>query len=204
LAAHATPGCCICRPGIAGSEGLAVEQLGEVVRHLPRGDGVDLVPAARRGAPAARIGAVMNNDNGFRYLLDVRFFEVDSLGVVFNMWYLGWCDEAMSAFMESIGYGYAALRAQGLDAVLRKAEIEWLDGMQAFQRAEVAVRVDHVGTTSFRLGYDIERVEAAGEAGQSRTRCARVAITYVCVQITGRNKVAIPADLREALVTDHI
>ena len=40
----------------------------------------------------ADINADINNDNVFRYELDVRFFEVDSLGVVFNMWYLGWCD----------------------------------------------------------------------------------------------------------------
>ena len=149
----------------------------------------------------------------FRHPLDVRFFEVDSLGVVFNMWYLGWCDEAMSAFMESIGYGYATLRAQGFDAVLRKAELEWLDSLQAFQQAEVAVRVDHVGTTSFRLDFDInrvefnrvdiERVEAAGEAGQERTRCAHATITYVCVEISGRDKAPIPVGLREALVTDH-
>ena len=142
----------------------------------------------------------MNNDNRFRYPLDVRFFEVDSLGVVFNMWYLGWCDEAMSAFMVSIGYGYATLRAQGLDAVLRKAEVEWVDSLEAFQQAQVAVRVEHVGTTSFRLGFDIERVEGAG---QGRTRCAQVAITYVCVAVDGRNKTPIPLELREALGKDH-
>jgi acyl-CoA thioester hydrolase len=140
-------------------------------------------------------------DHGFRYPVDVRFFEVDSLGVVFNMWYLGWCDEAMSAFMESIGYGYATLRAGGTDAVLRKAEIGWLDSLEAFQHAEVAVRVDHVGATSFRLGYSIERVDASG---QDRTICARVAITYVCVAIAGRKATPIPAGLREALVTDGI
>jgi SAM-dependent methyltransferase len=33
----------------AGSEGLRVEQLGEVVRRLPRGDAIDLVLVARRG-----------------------------------------------------------------------------------------------------------------------------------------------------------
>jgi YbgC/YbaW family acyl-CoA thioester hydrolase len=186
----------------AASEGLVVEQLAEVVRHQLGGDAIDLVLVARRGdAGAAMNGAITNNDNSFRYPLDVRFFEVDSLGVVFNMWYLGWCDEAMSAFMESIGYGYATLRAQGVDAVLRKAELEWLDSLQAFQRAEIAVRVDRVGTTSFRLGYDIERVEAAGPG---RTRCARAVITYVCVQIRDRNKVAIPVGLREALVADRI
>lgn len=146
----------------------------------------------------------------FRFPLDVRFFEVDSLGVVFNMWYLGWCDEAMSAFMASIGYGYETLRGQGLDAVLRKAEVEWLDSLQAFQRAEVAVRVDHVGATSFRLGYAIERVAESvpKPAGQDRTRqdrklCAQAAITYVCVQITDRSTTAIPAGMREALVRDH-
>jgi len=142
----------------------------------------------------------MNSDNAFRYSLDVRFFEVDSLGVVFNMWYLGWCDEAMSAFMESIGYGYATLRAQGFDAVLRKAELEWLDSLEAFQHAEVAVRVDHVGTTSFRLGYDIDQVD---QAGQGQTRCAQVAITYVCVGINGRSKAPLPLGLREALGKDH-
>jgi acyl-CoA thioester hydrolase len=155
----------------------------------------------------------MGSDNGFRYPVDVRFFEVDSLGVVFNMWYLGWCDEAMSAFMESIGYGYATLRAGGLDAVLRKAELGWLDSLEAFQHAEVAVRVDHVGTTSFRLAYDINRVDipladsagknASGEAGRQRTLCAQVAITYVCVGIADRKTTSIPPGLREVLVADH-
>jgi acyl-CoA thioester hydrolase len=145
-------------------------------------------------------GAPAGSDSLFRYPLDVRFFEVDSLGVVFNMWYLGWCDEAMSAFMESIGFGYDTLRSAGFDAVLRKAELEWLDSLEAFQHAEVAVWVDHVGTTSFRLGYGIERVEAGG---QLRTRCAQAAITYVCVQITDRNTAPIPAAMRAALVTVH-
>ena len=131
----------------------------------------------------------MSDDNTFRYPLDVRFYEVDSLGVVFNMWYLGWCDEAMSAFMESIGYGYATLRAEGFDAVLRKAEVE---------QAEVAVRVDRLGTTSFRLSFDIGRV-VAGQPGLTRTRCAHAVITYVCVQISNRNKAPIPAGLREVL-----
>jgi len=145
-------------------------------------------------------GAITNNDNVFRYPLDVRFFEVDSLGVVFNMWYLGWCDEAMSAFMESIGYGYATLRAEGFDAVLRNAQIEWVDSLEAFQHAEIEVRVDHAGTTSFRLRYDIDRVD---QPGQGRTRCAHVEITYVCVELSGRGKTPLPPGLRKALVRDR-
>jgi acyl-CoA thioester hydrolase len=150
---------------------------------------------------APGVEAAMVSSDHFRYPIDVRFFEVDSLGVVFNMWYLGWCDEAMSAFMESLGYGYATLRASGLDAVLRKAELEWVDSLQAFQRAEVAVRVQHVGTTSFRLGFSIERVDAPGE---QRRMCAAVAITYVCVGIEERKTTPIPPSLREVLVADQL
>jgi acyl-CoA thioester hydrolase len=162
--------------------------------------------AGNRPAPVAS-RAVASGDamagSAFRFPLDVRFFEVDSLGVVFNMWYLGWCDEAMSAFMESIGYGYATLRAGGLDAVLRKAELEWLDSLQAFQHVEVEVRVDQVGTTSFRLSYSIERVDEAGAPDARGAPCALATITYVCVGIEGRSTTPIPAGLREALVTGH-
>ena len=144
-------------------------------------------------------GLVTAGNNGFRYSVAVRFFEVDSLGVVFNMWYLGWCDEAMSAFMQSLGYGYDTLRASGFDAVLRTAQLEWLDSLEAFQQAEVAVQVEHVGTTSFRLGFSIERVNAPGEPP---TRCARFAITYVCVGIADRKTTPIPPSLREVLVAE--
>ena len=148
---------------------------------------------------AAEVGLVTVRDNGFRHPVAVRFFEVDSLGVVFNMWYLGWCDEAMSAFMESLGYGYRTLRATGLDAVLRTAQLEWMDSLEAFQQAEVGVQVEHVGTTSFRLGFSIERVNAPGE---QPTRCARVVITYVCVGIADRKTTPIPPTLREALAAE--
>ena len=72
------------------------------------------------------------------------------------------------------------------------------------------MRVDHVGTTSFRLGYDINRVDINRAdidlfdwSGQQLTLCAHVAITYVCVEIAGRKSTPITAGLREALATGH-
>lgn len=110
-----------------------------------------------------------------------------------------------NVFLQSIGHGYATLRAQGFDAVLRNAQIEWADSLEAFQHAEIGVLVDQVGTTSFRLRYDIDRldIERIEASDHLRTRCARVAITYVCVAVDGRSKVPIPQDLREALVRHH-
>ena len=68
--------------------------------------------------------------------------------------------------------------------------------------------MEHVGTTSFRVDYDIDRVDIEpvdkpGQPGHGRTRCAQVAITYVCVELDGRRKTPLPLGLREALVKDH-
>ena len=60
-----------------------------------------------------------------------------------------------------------------------------MDSLQAFQRAEIGVRVEHLGSTSFRLGYDVRRVTDDEPDG---TPCARVAITYVCVRAADRAK----------------
>jgi len=134
----------------------------------------------------------------FRYGVDVRFFEVDALGVVFNMWYLGWCDEAENAFLEHRGFRYEDLNDMGLDAVLRKADVDWFDSLHAFERAEVEVRVEHIGTTSFRLGYDIHRL-ADPSRGVTAARCAHVSITYVCVVSDGKATTPMPPGLRAAL-----
>ena len=132
---------------------------------------------------------VVQSDRGFRHPVDVRFFEVDSLGVVFNMWYLGWCDEAMSGYLDSLGYGYTTLRAGGLDAVLRKAELDWVDSLQAFERAEIAVRTEHLGSTSFRLGYEVRRVTGDDPEG---TVCATISITYVCIEVAASHQHPAP------------
>ena len=35
----------------------------------------------------------------FTYRHTVRYLEVDAQNVAFNSWYLGWFDDAMSAFL---------------------------------------------------------------------------------------------------------
>jgi acyl-CoA thioester hydrolase len=144
----------------------------------------------------------MSDGPAFRYPVAVRFFEVDALDVVFNMWYLGWCDEAENAFLEHRGYRYRDLNDGGLDAVLRKADVEWFDSLHAFELAEIEVRVEHLGTTSFRLGYDIRRVRDASGADMD-VLCAHVSITYVCVTSADKAKTPIPVELRAALEKDQ-
>ena len=128
--------------------------------------------------------------------LSVRYHEVDALGVVFNMWYLGWCDEAMTGYLAHRGLPYDQLRGSGFDTVLRHADVDWTGSLGLFEQAEVRVSTGAVGTTSFRLDYEVVRCP-------SYDVCFRAAITYVCVAIDGTavapTRVAVPAALREAL-----
>jgi acyl-CoA thioester hydrolase len=51
----------------------------------------------------------------FTHPVQVRYHEIDQQGVVFNMWYLAYLDEAMSAFIEANGLAYTHLQDDGFD-----------------------------------------------------------------------------------------
>ena len=52
----------------------------------------------------------------------VRYLEVDAQGVVFNGHYLGWFDDAMTAFLDHRGLPYAAMLESGHDVQLVRSE----------------------------------------------------------------------------------
>ncbi len=120
----------------------------------------------------------------------VRYLEVDREGVVFNMWYLGWFDDAMSGFLADRGMPYAALLARGLDMMLVRTEVDWSGPVRFGDDTVVAVEVERVGTTSFTLSFEVRRAGAA--VCSART-------VYVVTDTAGTGTRAMPADLRAVL-----
>ena len=108
----------------------------------------------------------------FVYGVEVRIYEVDSAGVVFNAWYLAWCDDARLAYLASRGYPLERAMAADALPLVRHADIEWLTSLQAGDHAEIVVRPVRVGETSFTLRHEIHR---AGDGMLS----AVATITYV-------------------------
>jgi acyl-CoA thioester hydrolase len=126
----------------------------------------------------------------FVHRVNVRYLEVDIQGVVFNMWYLAYVDDAMTAFLAAHGLSYQAMLAAGWDVQLVHAELDWRAGLRWTDDVGIAVRLLHVGTTSFRLGYEFRRNgEPAGTAE----------LVYVCVAADGGGKRPIPDMLRAGL-----
>jgi acyl-CoA thioester hydrolase len=122
----------------------------------------------------------------------VRYLEVDQQGVVFNMWYLGYFDEAMTRFLEEGGLSYRLMLDSGYDVQLVRTEIEWRLPLRWPDEVRVDVSVESVGTTSFRLRFDVYSGVGGPAVATGRT-------VYVVVSTDGSGKRSIPERLRAVL-----
>ncbi len=120
----------------------------------------------------------------------VRYLEVDQQGVVFNMWYLGYFDEAMADFLAEGGMPYQDMLDSGHDAQLVHTEIDWRSSLRWADDATVEVSLASIGATSFSLRFVVH----AGE-----TLVAEGLTVYVVVATDGSGKKPIPPALRAAL-----
>ena len=118
------------------------------------------------------------------------YFQFDQQGVVFNMWYFAWFDDAMTQFLGEVGYPYAAMNADGFDVQLVHTEADWYEGVRYGEQAMIDVTTERVGSTSFTLSFGV-RVGA-----QARSAARTV---YVVVSTDGSGKRPVPPKLRAAL-----
>jgi acyl-CoA thioester hydrolase len=112
---------------------------------------------------------------------------------VFNMWYLAYFDEAMTAFLAAHDLPYAALQAGGHDVQVVHTELDWKGALRWGDTVRVRVRPESVGRTSFTLAFDV-RAEAEDVLVAGRT-------VYVCIRLDGGGKTPIPDTLRTVLAS---
>ena len=118
------------------------------------------------------------------------YFQFDQQGVVFNMWYFGWFDEAMAQFLGEVGYPYLTMTADGLDVQLVHTEADWRAGVRYGESVTIEVATERVGSTSFTLSFTVR-------AGAQVRATART--VYVVVATDGSGKRPVPSKLRVAL-----
>lgn len=122
--------------------------------------------------------------------VSTSYFQFDQQGVVFNMWYFGWFDDAMTQFLGEAGYPYAAMNADGFDVQLVHTEADWREAVRYGEQVTIDVTTEQVGSTSFTLSFGV-RVGAQPRA-TGRT-------VYVVVSTDGSGKRPMPPELRAAL-----
>lgn len=132
------------------------------------------------------------SSGSFVHKVDVRYLEVDQQGVVFNMWYLAYFDDAMTAWLTGRGLPYHTMLASGHDVQLVHVEIDWRGGVGFGDDVAITVSPARVGTTSFALAFAVHRNGAPEPVVTAE-------IVYVCVATDGSGKRALPDELRAAL-----
>jgi acyl-CoA thioester hydrolase len=116
--------------------------------------------------------------------------EVDQQGVAFNMWYLGYFDEAMAEFLAEGGLPYPDMLASGHDVQLVHTEIDWQSSLRWADDACVDVSLESVGATSFALRFAVRVGETPVASGRT---------VYVVVGTDGSGKKRVPPNIVAAL-----
>src|ERR1700746_2237901 len=120
------------------------------------------------------------------------YFQYDQQGVVFNMWYFGWVDDAMTQFLGEVGYSYTALNADGLDVQLVHTEADWRDAVRYGEQVVIDVATERIGSTSFTLSFGVRVGDQVRSTGRT---------VYVVVSTDGSGKRPGPPQLRAVLET---
>jgi acyl-CoA thioester hydrolase len=145
----------------------------------------------------------------FAHEVRARYAEVDAQGVVFNAHYLTWVDDAMSAWLEAVGYrgaswdaapagggGGQAADEVGWDLMVRHASLDWRGSARFGDRVRIACSVRRWGTTSFDVVYQLSC------GGRD---LVEVVITYVGIRNAPDgtwSTAPVPARLRHLLAAD--
>jgi acyl-CoA thioester hydrolase len=126
----------------------------------------------------------------FTYRAPVRYLEVDQQGVVFNMWYLAYMDEAFGDFLCRDGMTFDDMFAAGVDVQLVHTELDWTGSLKRGNQIAVEVEVVKIGRTSFTVRFGI------GDGEQTVVTATTV---YVCIATDGSGSIEPPPILRLAL-----
>lgn len=132
--------------------------------------------------------------NSITVPISTRYYQYDQQGVVFNMWYLAFMEDARNAYLTAIGYSLEDLLEAGHDIQVVGAELSWKAAVRYGAEVAAEVRTERIGNTSFVLEYIIRA---------DTVECLRATSAYVIVDAAISGKCEIPAGLRQALQAQH-
>jgi acyl-CoA thioester hydrolase len=137
-------------------------------------------------------------ENPFRFLLRVRYGEVDAQKIVFNARWADYVDVAVTEFQRALWKDIAALEMR-----LAKQTIEWKAPAHFDDVIEARVRTKAVGTTSFTIATELARFSEGPLLAAAET-------VYVAFDLERGEKMPVPPRFRELLergapgvVVDH-
>lgn len=128
----------------------------------------------------------------FRFRFRVRYGECDAQGVVFNARYADFVDIAVNEYIRTLFGDYQRLLDQDLDIQVVSLTVNWKAPARFDDVLEARIRTGRIGNTSFALHLEFYRFD-------EEQLIADADITYVMIQPSKMEKVAVPGTIRELL-----
>ncbi|GAB4261874.1 MAG: thioesterase family protein [Deferrisomatales bacterium] len=129
------------------------------------------------------------------YRRKVRFSDTDRQGHVFHANYFVYFDDALTDFLEAVGWPYEEIVHRGYDLVLARAECDFLSPGAFGEVLATRVGVERVGTTSVVFSFEVTE-EAGGRAVAGGRE------VYVVLDRDTKRPTPVPDFLREAFARE--
>jgi len=100
----------------------------------------------------------MKREYIFEMEIGVRDYELDSEGIVNNANYLHYLEYTRHEFCRKENFSFASMRAEGIDPVLRKVEIEYLVPLRSGDVVRSCLNICRKGPR-FIFGQDLYRAD---------------------------------------------
>jgi len=128
----------------------------------------------------------------FSHRIRVRWAEVDPQGIVFNPNYLMYFDVAVTEYWRAIGCPYpGAFLAQGADAYLIKATLEYKAPARFDDELDVFMHVSRIGRSSMTV---------LGAVCRENEQLVSAELIYVFASTTDRKSTSVPGSIRRAVL----
>lgn len=126
------------------------------------------------------------------YELDVPFYDVDAMQIVWHGHYVKYLEEARCAFLERIGHTYLDMRDQGHAWPVVQLQLKYIKPAHFRQRLRVTLAVVEY-ETCLRIDYTISDAQSGEKLSQAST-------TQVAVElVSGDMQYLTPPSWQEAL-----
>lgn len=122
----------------------------------------------------------------------VRMHDTDMAGILYFARQFRFAHDALEDFVESEGLGFdRVFHVEHFVFVIVHCEADYYASLRVGDKLEVHVSIEHIGTSSFTVIYDIYKPDKV-HVGKCKT-------VHVTLDAKSRKKVPIPTDFRHIL-----
>lgn len=82
------------------------------------------------------------------YRRKMRFSDTDAQGIVFNGNYATYNDDAVTDYLDSLGFSWSEFQAKGYDMVLGRSELDFRSSARLGDVLVTGARISRIGKTS--------------------------------------------------------